>query len=658
MKKSILTIMAAMAIVPAMAETVTINVVPQAPVQSAPIRADLGAQYNFSTPFTVADAPVAQAGVPSLDFHYCGNPEGACRAGYGIEDMETSAAILLPAALTESFAGTQITSVWICSGINGNTSVNHVTDATVFISNDIFGGEPKFTQRAKLSRSARTYNEVKLSKPYTIKGGETLFIGFTVVRPTDMDFTFVYDLIPSEHGNSFWVNYEENGERQWADWSTQYGSLCMRLTIEGDNLPQHDVEVSRLNHPFQVVPGKRFNNSFTVTNHGVDPLTSATFEVKVGDEAPMRGRLSLPNPLQYNESAQLEISTVCNTLGSSVPLTVTCVQANDADDTYPDDNTVSGSLLCLADGAGYMRSLLFEEGTGTWCGWCPRGTIAMNYMNKRHKDSFIGIAVHRNDPMQISTPGTSTADFEHGYAGQFAVVSSYPHARYNRIDSYGFTISGNSDVERIHDEITALPAVAAIDFDIYFSSEAKDSLTIESNSRFVLDNDTEYRVNFVLLEDNVGPYQQANNLSGMSGDYDGWERLDGQPSVYFDHVARYSEAYHGVEGSLPIKKKGGVSYPFNIRIPLTQYLSNDDLDKFSVVAMIINNQTREVENAVARRGSSNLEVRAFTSIESVSEAPVSGLPAWYTIQGVRIDEPSAPGIYIRVVNGKSTKVIL
>ena len=44
-----------------------------------------------------------------------------------------------------------------------------------------------------------------------------------------------------------------------------------------------------------------------------------------------------------------------------------------------------------------------EEGTGTWCGWCPRGIVAFRYMAEKYPETFIGIAVHKSDNLETNT---------------------------------------------------------------------------------------------------------------------------------------------------------------------------------------------------------------------------------------------------------------
>ena len=51
----------------------------------------------------------------------------------------------------------------------------------------------------------------------------------------------------------------------------------------------------------------------------------------------------------------------------------------------------------------YPRTVVYEEGTGTWCGWCPLGGFLLDELGRQHPDRFVGIAVHRNDEMATYT---------------------------------------------------------------------------------------------------------------------------------------------------------------------------------------------------------------------------------------------------------------
>ena len=50
-----------------------------------------------------------------------------------------------------------------------------------------------------------------------------------------------------------------------------------------------------------------------------------------------------------------------------------------------------------------VKVLAFEEGTGTWCQWCPRGAVYMDSLHTLYGDGVSLVAVHNStsDPMQL-----------------------------------------------------------------------------------------------------------------------------------------------------------------------------------------------------------------------------------------------------------------
>ena len=59
-----------------------------------------------------------------------------------------------------------------------------------------------------------TWSEIKLNTPYKLETGKPVYIGYTVVRPTNEDCPVTYDRTPVESDCSFWMNYSLDGERR------------------------------------------------------------------------------------------------------------------------------------------------------------------------------------------------------------------------------------------------------------------------------------------------------------------------------------------------------------------------------------------------------------------------------------------------------------
>ncbi|HNB82569.1 MAG TPA: hypothetical protein PLP14_10745, partial [Chitinophagaceae bacterium] len=57
---------------------------------------------------------------------------------------------------------------------------------------------------------------------------------------------------------------------------------------------------------------------------------------------------------------------------------------------------------------------VFEEATGTWCQWCPRGAVFMDSLEKVHPDA-VAIAVHNADPMTVTDYDAAMGNLIGGY---------------------------------------------------------------------------------------------------------------------------------------------------------------------------------------------------------------------------------------------------
>lgn len=624
-----------------------------------------------------AAVPVSRAAAEddvTLDFHYCGSPKGSMATGDAGE-VENSAAILLPESVVNRYAGSEIVSVMICSGVNMDQyAVNNITDATLFLNHDIFNEEHFMTQRGRLSRSSHTWSEIKLNTPYKLETGKPVYIGYTVVRPTNADCPVTYDRTPVESDCSFWMNYSLDGERRWENWAPLYGSLCMHVILRGSDIPVNDVEVLSLNVPSQVNKGA-FDISFDVKNVGANEINSVSYTCSVNSRTPLTKQITLDPPLQFSDSRTVTVNLACYEYGQDLPVTVSVTEVNGGQDSDMSNNTLTKNLLCLDPAMGYDRVMVMEEGTGLWCPNCPRGLTSMEYMLEKYPGRFIGIGAHFNDPMDAKQYAGNN------YQEQFAMIPAYPSARYNRIGSYGNSINDFGDqVESIYRSVISMPAVAKIDADIYFTDESRSEINVETTSEFALNNKVPYRISLVLIENGVGPYPQQNGYAGASYDCAGWEKLGSAASVMFNDVMRYTSSYQGVSGIFPEQKVAKTAYSYNATLPVEPLSSIKD---FNVVALLINGSTGVIENAVMCNGNENLGIKPFdsSSLDGVQAVAATarvvpetggvkilgnyGSAVVYGTGGVAVAVASGSefislpaGLYIVVVDGAVTKVMV
>jgi thiol-disulfide isomerase/thioredoxin len=236
----------------------------------------------------------------------------------------------------------------------------------------------------------------------------------------------------------------------------------------------------------------------------------------------------------------------------------------------------------LADNVkGFQRNVVYEEGTGTWCPWCVRGIVAMEYMQNKYPGTFIGIAVHNNDKMTVDAYDSCTG------------FISWPSCNVDRsrmkIQTYP------SDFEDAYNAETSELAYGKIDVSAAFSEDQK-SINVNTSSVFSIDTTNNYNVAIALVEDSVTGYSQKNEYAGgANGPMGGFED---KPSVItdqvFDHVARgIFPSYYGANISNGVTKSETYNYDNTIEIPdKVQHNS-----KLSVVALLLDANSGKIVNA-------------------------------------------------------------
>lgn len=571
---------------------------------------------NTGTPVTKMPAfSAAAAGEEdvTLDYHYCGDPVSLLATGDGLE-VKNSAAIMLPEDVVTRYAGAEIMSVMICSGANRRDMwINNITDASVFVSYNIFDDSPEnevARQRGRLSRSPMTWSEITFKNPYKLEAGKPVFVGYDVIRPDGWDCPFASDGVKMESDCSSWIYYNYNGEFRWENWSALYGSVCLRVKLRGADLPVNDVEVMSLSVPMQVGKGQ-FNATFRVRNIGANEVSSIGYTCKVGDGSEVEKVFKPSTPLKFSESTDVTVRLTCQDFGLEVPVSVTVTSVNGVEDPDVSNNTQERQTCCLDASMGYTRRFVMEEGTGLWCGNCPRGLGTMEYMNEKYPDTFIGIGIHQGDPMEIDGSKYSG----HSYAEHKMMIGTYPNARYNRKDSeYGNSINDfGGHVEGIYKSVVAMPAAADIKADLYFTDQERKEITVKTKTEFALNTSIPFRIALVLVENEVGPYNQSNYYSGVDFACAGWDKMSNPASYVFDEVARYIDHHTGAEGSVPDNKTAKTVYEYQTTLP-TEPLKS--LDNFDVIALLINFRSGVIENAVKCHGNSNLPL--LSAIDEVS----------------------------------------
>ena len=239
------------------------------------------------------------------------------------------------------------------------------------------------------------------------------------------------------------------------------------------------------------------------------------------------------------------------------------------------------SQLCLN---AQTKRVLIEEGTGTWCNWCPRGIVYGEQMVYEYDVIFI--AIHINDIME-TTP-------------EYADAIDIPGLPAGNVDRSALRVDPANWETSVIDQSNDVPPADISVTTNYDAGTRNLSMTVTADFFASLNGD--YRLGAVVVEDAVTGtttgYDQRNAYSGGSTPMGGWENLpDPVPArqMVYDHVSRYlATDYEGDSGSLPGTIAAGSQHSHT----LTWTLPLEYNEEYThVVGYITNATTGEVLNA-------------------------------------------------------------
>ena len=304
------------------------------------------------------------------------------------------------------------------------------------------------------------------------------------------------------------------------------------------------------------------------------------------------------------------------------------------------------------------RKVVLEEGTGTWCGYCPMGVLAIDQLKATYGDQFIPIAVHNNDVMTVS---------EYDEALQFA---NFPIGLVDRTQlCYPMLENGgNYTLEGAGTFVDAVKASMQKDqlgeIRIKTAEMADGILSVLSETEFALaPAQSDYRLVYVITENDViipNAYQ-ANYLAsftlpifgefGSGGKY-GQTRIVKYP---FQEVARkIYPSFNGRSGEFPHSPEANNVYEYGETIVMSN-VTVADSSKLEIVVMLVDGMTGSIvaadKKAVLYTGKGETGIGEITG-----DAPNQRPQFIYDLQGrkrtfdaTRWEELPA-GIYI--INGK------
>ena len=291
------------------------------------------------------------------------------------------------------------------------------------------------------------------------------------------------------------------------------------------------------------------------------------------------------------------------------------------------------------------RRPLMEEYTGTACGWCPRGTVGMEFLAAENPERFIGIAYHSGDIMQIDCPvpdgypGSPTAFIDRSlwadpYQGLF-------------VEEFLFA-SPREGILPVWEEMCQRVTTADLTVSAEWHDEGKTSIDCEAEAVFVRDyENADFRLSYILVADGLKgsdrAWRQSNYFSGMT-EYENtamapWVKKPSKvEGLEYNDVVVLNDNYEGIEASVPSTVEMCNAYRHKGQLNLAQAPLVQDKSRLKVVAVLLDSRTGTVVNAA------KTTVGDKSAVVDI-KCPVKYM--YYTIEGLPTTA-EAPGIYVRV----------
>lgn len=419
--------------------------------------------------------------------------------------------------------------------------------------------------------------------------------------------------------------------------------------------------------------GEEFGFYVTVTNKCDEPLTSITYKYVTVDALSSNAVLNAASDEEMPEYT-VDLSEHPLAAGSAYPIQFKAV-APETSGTIKKmqlrikaingqefTKTANGKVNSV-DFFPEFRSCV-EDYTGTWCGWCPRGYVALEQMNRDYPESGLIIAYHTGDIM-------ATGKFSDPLS-----VPGYPYITCNRSESANYTGFGK---QALLDRNKVTEAAVNMK-EAYWNGELHTNAIGIVEIEFGTDVAAgEYKVEFAFIEDGLkdpnngedpktaGYWKQTNNYNSGAGWSDPlWDLFVGKGSsvggLTFNDVCLMNslKTPNGLVAAIPATEA---------RTKLTYKMTFPDVNKIVKynTNLLMNPDKCRIACIVTKGGKfvnchwmNVAEASAgVTTVAADAAIDLNAPKEYFTISGQKVDPDNlTPGLYIVRQGNHASKVVI
>lgn len=465
--------------------------------------------------------------------------------------------------------------------------------------------------------------------------------------------------------NGFYIKTSKT-YKEWKDMSQfNNGNLALQVLIDG-TVYTNAAQVEPLGEVV-AYPGSEIVMPVEVTNMGNAGMSSIEYCISKNGESATNATYVFPSPVK--EIKQTGVIPLNFTADSNEGLCIVdfkILKINGEENELTDMVSQAGSIISISE--GMPKNVVMEEFTGTWCGWCPRGMVAIEQLNKDFGNRFIGIAVHNNDPMAITEYSniieTSVNGFPHGRIDRSVECDPFfgSNHRVDNEPSYGIFADIEKELGMLTPAKITLNSICSDENSLEFDVVAKLSLAYDRH------DNPNYRVAYVILADSLSgdepKWFQNNDFSlPVSSKYKddpylGWLTEEGQMirGLKYNDVAI---AAYEIEKGFPLQGDGQwKAYEEkevgSIHVNLANNNLVQNIQNVNVAALLIDSVSGAIVNAAKTKIGSSSAVD-IVSDEDGSEKIISEI---YNVNGQRMERMVRGINIVKFSNGKVKKIFV
>lgn len=528
---------------------------------------------------------------------------------------------------------------------------------------------------------------IKLPKPLTI-GSDGAIVGYSFDGKSS-DTPVVLAGASNEDGG-FLFQFEEDGKRNFMSFGDIFGqSSTINVGMDVSDCEANDATVQAGSESTTLINTAQ-QYPFYITNNSAKPINQITYTITIDNEEGEVQTLDLNSPIESMATASLPLKKSFEDEGvHTIELKVSKVNGND---NVNKNTSASYSIIALEKSAD--RVSVVEEQTGTWCGWCPRGHVGLELLNKKLGDKVITLAGHFSgdettvDPMNIyqltnnSTQAEAFADYGWVTMQLSSMLGSggFPGAMFDRLvagDPYvginttkgkngTYEFSADALVKTIQEQI---PSEADFSMTATWADDKNTDIKVDLTTTFNYDRFGEfpYGVAFVLSENGMtgkgATWKQTNYYSKLLGAQGASDYNNPDMSAWFKGGSYVSTTYDNVvvqawnplgnaaivdKSKTDIVKGEGISFNTTLNV-------NSDLiqnyDNLTLSALLVNLKSYAVVNAAKV-----VLGKCAAGIEDVNSEANNNVVSRYNVNGMHINGAQKGLNIVKLANGKVVKM--